>query len=379
MATISMSKMSKKPGGLAGIIAGDSEICLCSDGEHGLYYRGYNIDDLAAHATFEEVAWLLTRGELPNKMELVNYQKKLQGLRDLPQTLKNVLELIPAHANMMDVMRTGCSVLGNLEPETKSHDQISIADRLIACLGSILLYWFKFHENKKAPSLNTNEDTMAGHILHLIIGKSPSEDQKKCLNASLILYAEHDFNASTFTVRTISSTLSDFYSAICGGIGALRGPLHGGANEAAMTLIEKFKSPDEAEKGVKIMLANRELIMGFGHRVYTVLDPRSEIIKKLAKRLSVQAHDTRLFPVAECIQQVMWNEKRLFPNLDFYSALAYHFIGIPTEMFTPLFVMSRITGWSAHIIEQRKNNKLIRPLSHYTGPAERQWVSLEQR
>lgn len=379
MAAITTSKSNKKTGGLAGIIAGDSEICMCSAGEHGLFYRGYNIDDLAEHASFEEVAWLLTRGELPNQIELDQYRKKLQNLRDLPQALKSVLELIPAHANMMDVMRTGCSVLGNLEPETKDRDQLAIADRLTACLGSILLYWVKFHENKKAPSLNTNEETIAGHILHLISGKSPSEDQKKCLNASLILYAEHDFNASTFTVRTISSTLSDFYSAICGGIGALRGPLHGGANEAAMALIEKYKSPEEAEKGIKIKLANRELIMGFGHRVYTVLDPRSDIIKKWAKKLSVQAHDKRLFPVAECIQDIMWKEKKLFPNLDFYSALAYHFIGIPTEMFTPLFVMSRITGWSAHIIEQRKNNKLIRPLSHYTGPAERKWVSLDQR
>lgn len=369
----------KKTGGLAGIIAGDSAICMCSAGKHGLYYCGYSIDDLAAHASFEEVAWLLTRGELPSKQELKAYQTKLRAFRDLPSTLKHVLEQIPANANMMDVMRTGCSMLGTLEPETAQRDQLAIADRLIASFGSMLLYWYLFHRNKQAPSLNTGEETLAGHILHLILGKSPTEAQSKCLNASLILYAEHDFNASTFTVRVIASTLPDFYSAICGGIGALRGPLHGGANEAAMALIEKFNTPEEAEKGVLGMLARKELIMGFGHRVYTVVDPRSDIIKQWAKDFSKTAKDGHLYPIAERIQKVMWDEKKLFPNLDFYSALAYHYVGIPTEMFTPLFVMSRITGWSAHLIEQRAHNKLIRPLSNYTGPAERSWKPLEQR
>lgn len=370
------TKEVKKTGGLAGIIAGDSAICLCGVEDQSLRYRGYSIEDLTAHASFEEVAYLLTRGQAPTKKELQDYKKKLKGLRDLPATLKSVLELIPANANMMDVLRTGCSVLGNLEPESPQHDQVAIADKLIACFGSMLLYWSNFHQNHKKINLNTNEDTIAGHILHLILGKSPDETHRKCLDVSLILYAEHEFNASTFTVRTIASTLPDFYSAICGGIGALRGPLHGGANEAAMALIEKFKSPEDAVKGVKEMLVNKKLIMGFGHRVYTTSDPRSAIIKEWAKKLCRTPEDKRLYAIAESIEKVMWDEKHLFPNLDFYSALAYHFSGIPTAMFTPLFVMSRITGWSAHLIEQRSNNKLIRPLSNYTGPESRNWNPL---
>lgn len=372
-------KSKRKTGGLAGVIAGDSSICLCSAADEGLFYRGYHIDDLAQNASFEEVSWLLTRGELPNKKELESYRKKLKNLRDLPQNLKKILELIPADANMMDVMRTGCSVMGNLEPESPKHDQLAIADRLTACLGSILLYWVNFHRSKKAVSIDTNEETIAGHILHLILGHSPNDIQRQCMNASLILYAEHEFNASTFTVRTIASTLPDFYSAICGGIGALRGPLHGGANEFAMNLIEKFKTPEEAEAGIMNMLAHKELVMGFGHRVYTTKDPRSEIIKNWAKKLSLQSKDPQLFAIAKRIEEVMWDQKRLFPNLDFYSALAYHYLGIPTHMFTPLFVMSRISGWSAHLIEQRANNKLIRPLSHYTGSEPRPWKPLEER
>lgn len=368
------AKDTKKTGGLAGIVAGDSAICLCGVEEQSLRYRGYSIEDLAAHATFEEVAWLLTRGERPTKNEIEAYNTKLKGLRDLPSILKNILEQIPGNSNMMDVMRTGCSVLGNLEPETPQHDQLAIADKLIACFGSMLLYWYKFHQTRQRLNLNTNENSLAGHILHLISGKSPSEQHRRCLDASLILYAEHEFNASTFTVRTITSTLPDFYSAICGGIGALRGPLHGGANEAAMALIEQFQTPDEAEAAVKEMLKNKKLIMGFGHRVYTTSDPRSAIIKEWAKKLCKTTEDKRLFLIAERIEKVMWDEKRLFPNLDFYSALAYHFCGIPTPMFTPLFVMSRITGWSAHLIEQRSNNKLIRPISNYTGPAARKWI-----
>lgn len=372
-------KEKKKQGGLAGIVAGDSAICLCGAEDESLLYRGYSIEDLATNASFEEVAFLLLRGELPSQTELGEYKKKLRSLRDLPQSIKSILEQLPPHTNMMDVLRTGVSLLGNFEPETKGTDKYEIADRLIACMGSILLYWHKFHELHEAPSLDTQEESIAGHILHLICDCAPSHIQRSCMNTSLILYAEHEFNASTFTVRTIASTLPDFYSAICGGIGALRGPLHGGANEYAMELIQRFKTPEEAEQGILEMLNNKELIMGFGHRVYTTSDPRSAIIKKWACELSEQANDSHIYPVAERIEQVMWREKKLFPNLDFYSAVAYHFCGIPTQLFTPLFVMSRIVGWSAHLIEQRANNKLIRPISHYTGPESRTWIALENR
>lgn len=373
------TKDKKKTGGLAGIVAGDSSICLCGVEEQSLRYRGYSIEDLAAHSTFEEVAWLLLREELPNRDELETYRNKMKKLRDLPASLKAILERIPPTANMMDVMRTGCSALGTIEPETPSTEHFAIADRLISCFPSMLLYWLKFHETGRPLNLNTEEISLAGHILTLLKGKKDSESHRSALDVSLILYAEHEFNASTFTVRTIASTLSDFYSAICGGIGALRGPLHGGANEWAMALIEKFKSPEEAEAGVMQMLARKELVMGFGHRVYTTSDPRSKIIKGIAKKLSREVGDKLLYPIAERIEEVMWREKKLFPNLDFYSALVYHFVGIPTNMFTPLFVMSRISGWSAHLLEQRANNKLIRPVSNYIGPAARPWKTIDNR
>lgn len=363
----------KKVGGLAGIIAGDSAICLCNAADENLLYRGYAISDLAKHASFEEVAWLLLRGKLPTQEELRSYRIKLQSLRDLPQPLKLILEMLPAGSNMMNVLRTGCSVLGNFEPEIADTPPFAIADRLIASFPSILLYWYLFHKTGKQPSLICDEETISGYFLHLLHGHSPKPDERKCLDVSLMLYAEHEFNASTFTVRTIASTLSDFYSAICGGIGALRGPLHGGANEWAMALLEQFKDPKEAEKGVKKMLAEKKLIMGFGHRVYTTSDPRSAIIKHWAEKLSRKANDGYLFPIAERIEKVMWVEKRLFPNLDFYSALAYHFSNIPTPMFTPLFVISRISGWSAHLLEQRAHNKLIRPISNYIGPSQITW------
>lgn len=369
----------KKIGGLAGVLAGNSAICLCGAEEESLLYRGYAIEDLAAGASFEEVAWLILRGELPNQKELDGYRERLARLREIPDVLMTILEVIPSDTNMMDVMRTGCSLLGNIEPETPQTEPFAIADRLIAFFGSMLFYWYRHHQTKQFVSLETHENTLAGHILHLILGHEPSELHRRCLDVSLILYAEHEFNASTFTVRTIASTLSDFYSAICGGIGALRGPLHGGANEKAMNLIQRFNSPEEAEVGIREMLSQKQLVMGFGHRVYTTKDPRSPIIKEWARKLGQEAGDTTLFPIAERIEEVMWNEKKLFPNLDFYSALAYHFCGIPTHMFTPLFVMSRIVGWSAHLMEQREDNKLIRPNSNYIGPEPKKWLSMEKR
>jgi 2-methylcitrate synthase len=369
----------KKVGGLAGIVAGDSAICLCGVEEESLRYRGYSIEDLAQNASFEEVAWLLLRGKLPTQFDLASYKNSLQKLRNLPNELKIILEIIPAGTNKMDVLRTGCSTLGNLEPERPDLEHFAIADKLIASLGSMLFYWLQFHTKGEYINLNTPEESLAGHILFLLKGKSFTEEERRCLDVSLILYAEHEFNASTFTVRTIASTLSDFYSCICGGIGALRGPLHGGANEAAMELIQKFKTPEEAESGIKEMLVQKQLIMGFGHRVYTTSDPRSAIIKSWAKRLSQNSKEKGLFEIAERIEKVMWDEKKLFPNLDFYSALAYHYMGIPTSLFTPLFVLSRISGWSAHLLEQRENNKIIRPSSHYIGPESRSWESLEQR
>ncbi len=370
----------KKTGGLAGIIAGDSAICLCGVEEQSLRYRGYSIEDLAASSSFEEVCWLLLRKELPTRRELESYKLRLNNLRDIPAPLKEILEKIPPNAHMMDVLRTACSFLGTIEPETPDSGKFDIANRLIASFSSMLLYWSQFHKTGKAPDLDTGEDSLAGHFLHLLHGKKPSELHRNCLDVSLILYAEHEFNASTFTVRTISSTLSDFYSAICGGIGALRGPLHGGANEWAMALMERFHSPEEAEKGIREMLAQKQVVMGFGHRVYTTSDPRTAIIKAWAKKLAKEQGDPHLLiPIGERIEKVMWEEKKLFPNLDFYSALAYHFCQIPTPMFTPLFVIARISGWSAHLMEQRENNKLIRPVSNYIGPASRPYMSIENR
>lgn len=362
--------MAQKSGGLAGIVAGDSAICTCGLDDVGLTYRGYTIEDLADQVTFEEVAYLLLRGELPSADELTAYRQQLRKLRDLPQELKTVLELLPPSTNRMDLLRTGCSVLGNLEPEDRANP-FDTADRLIASFPSMLLYWHRFHQDGKGPDLDTGEETIAGHFLNLLNGETPTEQQRRAVDVSLILYAEHEFNASTFTVRTITSTLSDFHSAICGGIGALRGPLHGGANEEALKLIRKFSTADEAEKGILQMLADKELIMGFGHRVYRKGDPRSPIIHKWSQKLASTEEQQQMLAAAERIEQVIMKEKGLLPNLDFYSACAYHFLGIPIEMFTPIFVFSRITGWSAHLIEQRQNNKLIRPVSNYTGPEPR--------
>ena len=368
-----------KGAGLAGIIAGNTAIATVGKEGKGLTYRGYSIYDLAEHSTFEEVAYLLIYGRLPKQAELDEYKAKLRGLRGLPPALKTVLELIPRSVHPMDVLRTGCSMLGTLEPEGPGHDQITVANRLTGCFSAMLLYWYQFHEHGRRIDTETDDETSAGHFLHLLHGKKPDDLHRRAIDVSLILYAEHEFNASTFTARTIISTLPDFYSAVTGAIGALRGPLHGGANEAAMELIEKFHTPDEAEKGLLDMMAKKILIMGFGHRVYKISDPRSDVIKAWSKKLAQAQGDERLYPVSERMELVMRREKNLFPNLDFYSATAYHFCGIPTPMFTPLFVVSRITGWAAHIIEQRADNRLIRPNADYIGPEPRPFVPIEKR
>jgi 2-methylcitrate synthase len=371
--------MTKKAGGLAGIVVGDTTISTVGKEGLDLTYRGYSIHDLAAHSTFEEVAYLLIYGALPTATELQAYRDKLISLRDLPDALKTVLQAIPANTHPMDVLRTGTSMLGTLEPESKQNDQYHVADRLIASMPSQLLYWYHFHKNGAKIQLQSTETSIAGYFLDLLHGKRPDEEHRRAVDVSLILYAEHEFNASTFAARVTTSTESDFYSAIVSGIGTLRGPLHGGANEAAMELIQRYKTPAEAVTGVKEALAKKEKIMGFGHRVYKISDPRSDIIKQWSQKLSVHAKDGYLYPISEAIEKLMWEEKHLFPNLDFYSATTYHFCGIPTEMFTPLFVMSRLSGWSAHIIEQRADNRLIRPDADYTGPAPRAYTPLSDR
>lgn len=369
----------KKTGGLEGIVVGNTATSTVGKEGVGLTYRGYDIHDLAAHSTFEEVAYLLIYGHLPNQKELQTYREKLMQLRDLPDALKSVLETIPAQTHPMDVLRTGSSMLGTLEPESPKHNQYDIADRLIAIMPSMLLYWYQFHRTGKRIKTTSDENSIAGHFLHLLHDTAPSAEFQRAMDVSLILYAEHEYNASTFAARVTTSTESDFYSAIVSGIGTLRGPLHGGANEAAMDLISRFKNPDEAEEGIRTLLASKTKIMGFGHRVYKISDPRSDIIKEWSKKLSAQATDGYLYPVSERVEKLLWDEKHLFPNLDFYSATAYHFMGIPTPMFTPIFVLSRLSGWSAHIIEQRGDNRLIRPEANYNGPAPRAYVSLNQR
>lgn len=365
--------------GLAGIVAGQSAISMVDKEGVGLHYRGYSINDLAKHSTFEEVAYLLIHKKLPNQKELSNYQKKLVGLRKLPSALKIILENIPKDAHPMDVLRTGCSALGTIEQETLTNNAPDIADRLIASFPAMLLYWYHFHQSNKRVDTELTDLLTAKYFLHLLHGREPTELQTDTLNTSFILYAEHEFNASTFSARVTAATRSDFYSAICSAIGTLRGSLHGGANEEALKLISKFSSTEEAKKGIQEMLAEKELIMGFGHRVYRSGDPRSSIIKSFAKKLSRETNDKSLFSISETIEKIMWDAKKLFPNLDFYSASAYHFCGIPTDMFTPLFVFARTSGWAAHIIEQRENNKLIRPISEYIGPEPQSYIPIKER
>lgn len=365
--------------GLAGVVAGKSAIATVGQSGTGLSYRGYTIEDLAAHASFEEVAYLLHYGKLPTKNELASYVDKLVSMRSLPEQLKETLRLVPADTHPMDVLRTGCSMLGTLEPEHDFSEQYDAADRLLAIFPGMLCYWYKYHTTGKEISGNSYESTIGGHFLSMLHDAKPSKLYCDMMNVSLILYAEHEFNASTFAARVTAATLSDFHSAITSAIGTLRGPLHGGANEAAMELIASFTSADEAENKLMEMLANKVKIMGFGHRVYTDCDPRSDIIKDWSKKLAADKNDFNLYEISERIEKVMRAQKNLFPNLDFYSASAYHYCGIPTELFTPIFVMSRITGWSAHVFEQRSDNRLIRPTSEYTGPKVRAFKSIDER
>ena len=353
--------------GLRGQVAGKTALSTVGKSGSGLTYRGYDVSELADKCVFEEVAYLLLYGNLPTQSELDAYQTKLKGLRGLPQALKDVLERIPADAHPMDVLRTGCSMLGNLEMETDFSQQNDKTDRMLAVFPSIINYWYRFTHDNVRIETETDDDTIGGHFLHLLKGEKPNELHTKVMNVSLILYAEHEFNASTFTARVCASTLSDIHSCITGAIGSLRGPLHGGANEAAMDMIEGFSSPDEAETEMMAMLARKDKIMGFGHAIYSESDPRNVVIKGWAEKLAADVGDDVLYPVSVRCEEVMWREKKLFCNADFFHASAYHFMGIPTKLFTPIFVCSRLTGWAAHVFEQRANNRIIRPSAEYIG------------
>jgi len=368
-----------KGAGLRGQVAGKTALSTVGKEGSGLTYRGYDVKDLAENCEFEEVAHLILKGHLPTQAELDAYKAKLKTLRGLPQALRDVLERIPASAHPMDVMRTGCSMLGNLETETDFSQQQDATDRLLAAFPSIICYWWRFAHDGVRIETETDDDTIGAHFLHLLHGKKANELHQRVMNVSLILYAEHEFNASTFTARVCASTLSDLHSCITGAIGSLRGPLHGGANEAAMDMIEKWKSPDEAEREMLGMLERKEKIMGFGHAIYSESDPRNAIIKEWSEKLAKDVGDTVLYPVSVRCEEVMWREKKLFCNADFFHASAYHFMGIPTPLFTPIFVMSRLTGWAAHVMEQRADNRIIRPSAEYTGEDLRKVTPIAQR
>ena len=375
-----MAKDSRLSGaGLRGQVAGETSLCTVGTQGSGLNYRGYDVDDLAENCIFEEVAHLILVGHLPTQAELDAYQAKLAGLRELPDALKAGLELIPADAHPMDVMRTGVSLLGNIEQETNFDQQADAVDRILALLPAMVVYWYRFSQDGVRVSTDTGADTIGGHFLHMLHGEKPSDMHEKVMNVSLILYAEHEFNASTFAGRVAASTLTDIHSVITGAIGTLRGPLHGGANEAAMEMIQQWNSADEAEAGIMEKLANKELIMGFGHAVYKERDPRNAIIKKWSEQLSKEVGDEVLYAVSERCEAVMKREKGMFCNADFFHASAYNFMGIPTGLFTPIFVMSRVTGWAAHAFEQRANNRIIRPSAEYTGPDHRKVEPISER